>query len=66
MVTGAVAGPFTMPGSAPDSGGAFCAQATPARIVSSARSHAVRLAETLARWDASVVVLDKEMELADE
>ena len=28
--------------------------------------HAVALAETLAWWDVSVVVLDKEMELADE
>ena len=43
MVTGAAGDPLIMPGSAPDSGGAFCAQATPARIVSSARSDAVRL-----------------------
>jgi hypothetical protein len=31
-----------MPGSAPDSGGAGCAQATPARFASSATSHAVQ------------------------
>ena len=43
MVTGASAGPFTMLGSAADSGGAVCAQATPARIASSATSHAVSL-----------------------
>jgi hypothetical protein len=43
MVTGAVAEPLTMLGSVPDSGGAVCAQATPARIASDATSHAVQL-----------------------
>ena len=41
MVTGAAAGPFTMLGSAPDSDGSVCAQATPARIASSATNPAV-------------------------
>ncbi len=41
MATGAVGEPFTMTGSAPDSGGAVCAQATPARFASNTTSHAV-------------------------
>lgn len=43
MTTGAAAGPLAMLGSAPDSGGAVCALATPARIASGATSHAVQL-----------------------
>ena len=43
MVTGAPGGPLTMLGSAPDSGGAVCAQATLARTASSPTSHAVQL-----------------------